>query len=186
MMKRAFDILGGTIGLICSAPIMLASAALVYRESPGPILFRQTRVGKDNKEFTIYKIRSMRLNASQECNWSTQEDSRRLEIGKFIRKWSIDELPQFWNVIKGDMSLVGPRPEIPEHVERFSAEIPLYKSRHSVKPGMTGLAQISGFRGDTCIRKRVVHDIAYIRNRKLLTDFWILIKTPFIDYSKIS
>ena len=177
--KRAVDIVGALVGLAISAPLVGVFGGLVYLESPGPIIYRQTRAGRRGRTFKILKIRSMRLDAEAQggAQWAKKGDDRRLKIGAFMRATNIDEVPQFWNVLKGDMSLVGPRPERPELIARFQDEIPHYNARHSVKPGMTGWAQIHGLRGDTDLTERVRYDLYYIENWTLLGDFWIMLKT---------
>jgi lipopolysaccharide/colanic/teichoic acid biosynthesis glycosyltransferase len=171
------DILGGLFGLLLSAPLIALFGYLVHRESPGPILYRQRRQG-DRGCFEILKIRSMKLDAEKDgVGWSRKVDDRRLKIGAFMRKWNIDELPQFWNVVKGDMSLVGPRPERPELIANFKEEIPHYNARHNVKPGLTGWAQVNGFRGDTDLTQRIRCDLFYLENWSLLLDLQILLMT---------
>ena len=178
-LKRAVDILGSLALIILTSPIMLAAAIGVCASSPGPILFKQMRVGKMGKPFTMYKFRSMRVNDGSTTEWTTDEDPRKTRFGNFMRRTSIDELPQLFNVLLGDMSLVGPRPEIPHFVEYFKHVIPLYMVKHYVKPGMTGLAQIKGLRGDTSVEDRIHEDISYIENWSLMLDIAILLKTPF-------
>ena len=158
---------------------MLFAAVGVKLSSPGPILFKQERVGLNKKPFYMYKFRSMRVNDRQTTGWSTNSDPRKMKFGSFIRKFSIDELPQFFNVLKGDMSLVGPRPELPFFVNRFKESIPLYMVKHQVRPGITGWAQVNGLRGDTSIRARVDYDLYYIENWSMLFDIKILLMTPF-------
>ncbi len=158
---------------------MLVTAVGVRMSSPGPILFRQERIGKGKKPFTMLKFRSMKQNAKETTAWSTTSDPRKTKFGSFIRKYSIDELPQLFNVLAGDMSLVGPRPEIPFHVRHFKEEVPLYLVRQQVRPGMTGWAQVNGLRGDTSIEERVKYDIWYIENWSLELDIRILVKTAF-------
>ena len=177
--KEALDLVGGVVGLVLSAPVIALFGYLVHRESPGPIFYTQTRLGRDGRHFNIIKIRSMRLDAeaSGKAGWSTKNDPRRLRIGSFMRRWNIDELPQFWNVVKGDMSLVGPRPERPELIVDFKEAIPHYNARHSVKPGITGWAQINGFRGDTDLRERIRCDLHYIESWSLPLDIQILFRT---------
>ena len=177
--KRMSDIILSLFFIILTSPIMLFAAIGVRISSPGPILFRQKRVGMHNKEFTIYKFRSMRVNAKESSGWTTDYDPRKTAFGNFIRKFSIDELPQFFNVLKGDMSIVGPRPEMPYYVEQFRKTVPLYMLKHSVRPGITGLAQIRGLRGDTSIELRIDEDINYIEHWTLLSDFKIILLTPF-------
>lgn len=177
-IKRSFDIVVSALMLIVLSPILLVAAIGVKLDSPGPVLFCQKRVGKDKKPFTMYKLRSMPVNVDHH-GWSTNTDARRTKFGRFIRKFSIDELPQLWNVLVGDMSLVGPRPEIPNYVRKFSDEIPLYLVRQQVRPGMTGLAQVNGLRGDTSIEERVKYDIAYIEKWTWMLDLKILLRTAF-------
>ena len=178
-LKRTLDIVVASIMIVLTSPLMLFTAIGVKLSSPGPILFRQTRVGRQNEEFTIYKFRSMRVNDSQQTGWSTDYDPRKTRFGTFIRKVALDELPQLFNVLKGDMSLVGPRPEVPFYVEKFKKEIPLYMLKHISRPGITGLAQIKGLRGDTSIEARIEEDINYIENWTFWTDIRILFLTPF-------
>ncbi len=177
--KRATDILASGFGLLLLSPLLLVTAIGVKLSSPGPIFFRQERVGLNKKKFYMYKFRSMRVNDKQDTGWSTGTDSRRTKFGSFIRKCSIDELPQLWNVLVGDMSLVGPRPEVPHFVEQFREEIPLYMVKHQVRPGITGWAQVNGYRGDTSIKARIEHDIYYIENWTYLFDIRILWMTVF-------
>ena len=181
LLKQVVDILGGLVGTILSAPIIGLFAYLVYRESPGPVIYRQLRLGQHGRPFWIYKIRSMRLDAEGDghVGWSTPADPRRLRIGAFMRRWNIDELPQFWNVLKGDMSLVGPRPERPELIDKFKEEISHYNARHNIKPGITGWAQVNGFRGDTDLNERVRCDLYYIENWSPLLDLQIMVMTLF-------
>lgn len=176
-VKRAMDIVGSLLLIILSSPLMLIAVIGVRLSSPGPIIFRQERVGLNQKNFSMYKFRSMRVNVESDTAWSTNEDPRKTKFGAFIRKYSIDELPQFFNVLKGDMSLVGPRPEIPHFVEKFKEEIPLYMVKHQVKPGITGWAQVHGLRGDTSIEERIKHDIYYIENWSVWLDLKILLMT---------
>jgi len=158
---------------------MAAIAVAVKLSSPGPVFFVQKRVGFKGNVFTMYKFRTMRTGnvAEGDSRWTTREDPRRTRVGTFLRRSSLDELPQFFNVLKGDMSVVGPRPERPYFVEKFAAEVPLYQSRHYLKVGITGWAQVNGWRGDTCIAKRVEHDLYYLRNWSLLFDLRIVIRT---------
>ncbi len=177
--KRAMDIAGSLILILLSSPVMLACAIGVKLSSPGPILFRQKRIGRGKKPFSMYKFRSMRVNGAQNTAWSTDHDDRKTKFGAFMRKCSLDELPQFFNVLKGDMSLVGPRPEIPYYVEQFKEDVPLYMVKHQVRPGITGWAQVNGLRGDTSIKARVEHDVYYIEHWSLLFDIEILLTTVF-------
>ena len=178
-VKRAMDIVGSLLMLVIFSPVLLVSAIGIKITSPGPILFRQVRVGRNRKPFVLLKLRTMRVNAEENTAWSRKEDDRRTKFGSFLRKTSIDELPQAINVLRGDMSLVGPRPELPHFVDQFKEEIPLYMVRHQVRPGITGWAQINGFRGDTPIKERVEHDIYYIENWSFWFDLRILLATVF-------
>ncbi len=178
LIKRMTDIMISLLLIILTSPLMLFTAIGVRLSSPGPILFRQTRVGRNNENFTMYKFRSMRVNDSEQTGWSNEKDPRKTRFGAFIRKFALDELPQFFNVLKGDMSLVGPRPEVPFYVEQFKKEIPLYMLKHTLRPGITGLAQIKGLRGDTSISERIEEDINYIENWTFWGDIRILLLTP--------
>lgn len=178
-IKRTIDIIGSALLLILTSPIMLICAIGVKLSSPGPILFRQERIGRNKKPFQMYKFRSMRVNPSETTGWSSDHDDRKTKFGSFIRKFSLDEFPQFLNVLKGDMSLVGPRPEVPHYVELFKEEVPLYMVKHQVRPGITGWAQVNGFRGDTSIKGRIEHDIYYIEHWSPLFDLGILWITVF-------
>lgn len=179
IVKRGFDFIASLLGLIILSPFLLIIAVCVKRSSPGPILFKQTRVGYQRKEFQMLKFRSMRQNDEEDTAWTTDTDPRRTKIGAFLRKFSLDELPQLINVLKGDMSLVGPRPELPHFVEQFKETIPYYMVKHQVKPGMTGWAQVNGYRGDTSIEKRVELDLWYIDHWSAGLDIQILFKTFF-------
>lgn len=180
-MKRAVDIFGATVALLLFSPIMLTAAAAIKLTSPGPLIFCQERIGLHNRPFKMYKFRSMEVQApsAEKDKWTTAHDPRVTPVGKFIRKTSIDEMPQIINVLKGDMSLIGPRPERPFFVEKFKEEIPRYMIKHQVRPGMTGWAQVNGYRGDTSITKRIEHDLYYIENWTLGLDFKILFLTFF-------
>lgn len=182
ILKRVVDIIGALAGLALSAPIIAVLAWLIKRESPGPIFFVQRRVGYHGQEFWMLKLRSMRADAhlQDHLNQSTlRVDPRVTRIGAFMRRTNLDELPQFWNVLCGEMSLVGPRPERSFHAEQLSLQIPHYNPRHSVRPGMTGWAQIHGFRGDTSLIGRVNMDLYYIENWSLWLDIQILVLTFF-------
>lgn len=181
IIKRAVDIFGALVALVLFSPVMLATAVLVKLTSPGPLIYKQERVGLHNKPFQMYKFRSMVVQAPSEekSKWTTPHDSRVTSVGKFIRRTSIDEMPQFVNVLMGDMSLVGPRPERPLFVEKFKEEIPRYMIKHQVRPGITGWAQVNGYRGDTSITRRIEHDLYYIENWTLGFDFKILFLTIF-------
>lgn len=176
-IKRAFDIAISLIMLIVLSPLMLCIAVGVRMSTHESVLFKQVRVGKDKKPFMMLKFRSMRTNDGEDSAWSTTTDNRRTLFGALIRKFSVDELPQLINVLKGDMSIVGPRPEIPLFVEQFRDEIPLYMIRHMVKPGITGLAQVNGYRGDTSIKRRIQFDIEYIENWTIWVDIRIMLRT---------
>lgn len=179
--KRFVDIIGSFIGLMICAIPMLIVAIIIKLSSRGPIIFSQIRVGKQNKTFKMYKFRSMTLQTEEEEEkaWTTNNDPRVTRFGKFIRRTSIDELPQLFNIFIGDMSLVGPRPERPQFVEQFKEDIPRYMIKHQVPPGLTGWAQINGYRGDTSITKRIEHDLYYIENWTLGFDFKIMFLTIF-------
>jgi exopolysaccharide biosynthesis polyprenyl glycosylphosphotransferase len=181
LLKRLIDIAGAAVGLVLTAPIIACFCAIVYWESPGPVLYRQTRMGRKGQPFQIIKIRSMRLDAEKagRPGWTTKDDPRRLRIGALMRRLNIDELPQFWNVLKGEMSLVGPRPERPELISNFKHEIKHYNARHSVKPGVTGWAQVNGLRGDTDLGERIRHDIYYMEHWSPLFDARIMALTFF-------
>lgn len=181
VLKRAMDIFGAICALILFSPVMFAAAAAVKITSPGPLIFEQERVGLQNKPFSMYKFRSMVVQDAdkEKHKWTTKDDPRVTRVGKFMRRTSIDELPQLWNVLKGDMSLVGPRPERPLFVEKFKEEIPRYMVKHQVRPGLTGWAQVNGYRGDTSIRKRIEYDLYYIENWTIGFDFKILFLTVF-------
>ncbi len=160
LVKRIIDIVGATFGLLLSLPLIAIFGALVYRESPGPIFYLQERTGKNGRRFQMIKIRSMRIDAEEKgAQWAKENDPRRLRIGAVMREWNIDEVPQFWNVLKGDMSLVGPRPERPELISHFKHQVPHYHARHSCLPGMTGWAQANGWRGNTSLEERIRYDI---------------------------
>jgi exopolysaccharide biosynthesis polyprenyl glycosylphosphotransferase len=180
-LKRTCDLVGGLVGLILATPLVLALAALIKRESPGgPVFFRQQRIGAGHGRFTLWKLRSMTPDASatDAAQQSTaRDDPRLLRIGAFMRRWNLDELPQFWNVLRGDMSLVGPRPERPFHVEQLADTIPHYLPRHLVRPGMSGWAQVNGLRGGSDLAARVQHDIYYIENWSIWLDVQIMLLT---------
>lgn len=181
MIKRALDLFGGTAALILFSPVMLVVVVLMKLTAPGPLIYKQERVGLHNKPFMMYKFRSMEVQKAQDekAAWTVKNDPRVTGIGKFMRKTSIDEFPQLFNVLKGDMSLVGPRPERPQFVEKFREEIPRYMVKHQVRPGMTGWAQINGYRGDTSIRRRIDYDLYYIENWTFSLDIKILFLTIF-------
>ena len=184
LIKRIVDIIGSLVGIVLTSPIMLVSAVLVKVTSPGPVIFRQERVGLHNKLFKMYKFRSMELQPSTEEKkaWTVKDDPRVTAVGRFLRRTSLDELPQLFNILRGDMSLVGPRPERPLFVEKFREEIPRYMIKHQVRPGLTGWAQVNGLRGNTSIRKRIEYDIFYIENWTLGFDLKIIFMTFFTGF----
>ena len=161
-----------------------ASAALVKLSSPGPVLFRQVRVGRGGEPFELLKFRSMPLDAEKDGPvWNTNSDRRATRLGRFLRRSSLDELPQFLNVLRGEMSVVGPRPERPVFIEQFKARIPRYNLRHKIKAGITGWAQINGWRGDTSLEKRIEFDLHYIENWSLALDLRIILMTLLVGFS---
>ncbi|MFS4461096.1 undecaprenyl-phosphate glucose phosphotransferase [Bdellovibrio sp. HCB2-146] len=182
--KRVFDIVATGIGLILISPVLLFLAAGVRLSSPGPIFFGQERIGLDGRRFKMWKFRSMKVGGhvaeSGVPGWTVKDDPRKTKFGSFIRATSLDELPQLWNVFVGDMSLVGPRPEQPYYVEKFRNEIPAYMLRHKMKAGITGWAQVNGWRGDTSLHKRIECDLYYIRHWSL----WFDIKILFLTFWK--
>ncbi len=179
--KRMEDIVGSAAGLLFSAPVIAVAALLIKITSPGPIFFKQERCGEKGRRFNIYKLRTMRIDAEDKTGpvWAVENDPRRTRIGAFLRAHNIDELPQFWNVLKGDMSLVGPRPERPHFVEQFKEDISRYMWRHFSRPGVTGWAQVNGLRGNTSISDRVNYDLYYLENWSLSLDFKIIARTFF-------
>ena len=178
-LKYISDYLISIIAIIITSPIMIGTAIAIKLTSPGPIIFKQERIGFQGEPFKMYKFRSMRVQPldDEASKWTTKDDPRKTKVGNFIRRTSIDELPQFFNVLKGDMSVVGPRPERPYFVEEFRKEIPKYMVKHQVRPGITGWAQIHGCRGDTSINKRIEYDIEYVENWHMGLDLGIMIKT---------
>ena len=180
-LKRLMDIVGSICAIILFSPVMLTASILVKATSKGPLIYKQERVGLHNKTFRMYKFRYMEIQKESEEKkaWTVKNDPRVTKIGKIMRRTSIDELPQLFNILKGDMSLVGPRPERPFFVEKFREEIPRYMVKHQVRPGLTGWAQINGYRGDTSIRKRIECDLYYIENWSIGLDIKILFLTVF-------
>jgi Undecaprenyl-phosphate glucose phosphotransferase len=176
LTKRSIDIALSGLGLLAMLPFLPIVAWLIWREDRGSIFYKQERMGLDGKSFMIWKFRSMRVNAESTTGpvWAIRGDDRRTSFGAFMRQWSIDELPQLWNVLKGEMSMIGPRPERPTFVHEFKHKIPDYMLRHRVKAGITGWAQVHGWRGNTSIRKRLQYDLYYIQNWSLLLDLKIL------------
>ncbi len=183
-VKRTVDIVGSLVGIVVTSPIMLLIAAMIKITSPGPVIFKQERIGLHNKPFYMYKFRTMEVQSPKEERkaWTIKDDPRVTPFGRFLRRLSLDELPQLFNIIKGDMSLVGPRPERPLFVEKFKEEIPRYMVKHQVRPGLTGWAQVCGYRGDTSIRKRIDYDLYYIENWTLGFDFKIMFMTFFTGF----
>ncbi|MBU0714522.1 MAG: undecaprenyl-phosphate glucose phosphotransferase [Verrucomicrobia bacterium] len=181
LVKRVEDVLSALCGLILAVPLLLVFAILIKRDSPGPVFYRQERCGESGRPFQLIKFRTMVLDAEVGTGpvWAVENDPRRTRIGAFLRRHNLDELPQLWNVLKGEMSLVGPRPERPCFVEQFKEEISRYMWRHASKPGLTGWAQVSGLRGNTDIRERIKYDLYYLENWSLAFDFKILAKTLF-------
>lgn len=179
--KRLIDVIGSVIGLILTLPVMVLTATAIKLESSGPIIFKQTRIGLQGEEFTIYKFRSMVANAEKQTGpvWAKEDDPRVTKVGEFIRKTRIDELPQFINILKGDMSLVGPRPERAVFVKEFTKEYPQFKNRLQVRPGVTGLAQVTGGY-ELSPHQKARLDLLYIENQGLLLDIKILLKTVLV------
>ena len=183
-VKRTVDVLGSMAALVILSPLMMLTAVLIKLESPGPVFYVQERMGLDAKPFLMLKFRSMRTDAEQAGpGWTTPNDPRRTRMGALLRKLSIDELPQFINVLLGDMSLVGPRPERPVYVEQFRQSIPRYMDRHREKAGLTGWAQVNGLRGDTSITERTKYDLWYIENWSLALDLRIIARTALRMFS---
>lgn len=179
VLKRLEDFAGALMGLLVLTPFIALVALLIKKSSPGPVFYKQKRCGENGREFSIYKLRTMRQDAEKESGpvWTVENDPRRTRIGTFLRTTNIDELPQLWNVLRGDMSLVGPRPERPHFVEKFKDDIDRYMRRHVSKPGMTGWAQVNGLRGNTSIEERIKYDLYYLEHWSLSFDFKILIRT---------
>lgn len=180
-IKRTIDIIGAIFCIILFSPLMLIAVIGTKLSSEGPVIFRQERVGRHGKNFTMYKFRTMEVQTKEEESrgWTTRGDARVTKFGSFLRRTSIDEMPQFFNVLSGKMSLVGPRPERPQFVEKFREEIPRYMVKHQVRPGITGWAQVNGYRGDTSIRRRIEYDLYYIENWSVGFDLKILFLTVF-------
>jgi exopolysaccharide biosynthesis polyprenyl glycosylphosphotransferase len=185
VIKRAFDLIAATLGLILLSPLFLAIAAVVKISSPGPILFRQERIGRHGKSFTLLKFRTMHCSSKSESDtlWTTKNDPRCTIIGAVLRRFSLDELPQLLNVVRGDMSLVGPRPERPYYVAKFGEDFEKYNMRHRCHVGMTGWAQINGLRGDTSISDRLQYDLYYMRNWSFGMDLQIIFRTAFVAFT---
>ena len=181
LIKRIMDLGGALAAIVLFSPVMLFSVIMIKLTSPGPLIYKQERVGLHNRNFMMYKFRSMDVHPPEEEKkaWTVKDDPRVTNFGKFMRKTSIDELPQLFNVLRGEMSLVGPRPERPFFVEKFREEIPRYMIKHQVRPGLTGWAQVNGYRGNTSIRKRIEYDLYYIENWTIGLDIKILFLTVF-------
>ena len=177
--KRVIDLIFALLALPFVLLIIIIVAPFIWLDDRGPIFYAGKRIGYKGKPFGMLKFRSMKVNDHETTGWSTNQDNRRTGFGSLLRKTSLDELPQLWNVFKGDMSLVGPRPELPYFVEQFKETIPLYMVKHQVKPGITGWAQINGLRGDTDIEKRVEYDLWYIENWSMGLDVKIIFRTVF-------
>jgi exopolysaccharide biosynthesis polyprenyl glycosylphosphotransferase len=180
-VKRLSDLVMAAVGLALALPIMLMVAIALRISSPGPVLYTQTRVGKDGVLFTIYKFRSMRVDAEAASGavWSTQNDPRVTRVGRFLRRSRLDELPQLWNVLRGDMSFVGPRPERPEFIAELTRQIPFYGQRHVVRPGLTGWAQVRHRYGSTIedSQEKLQHDLFYIKHLSVPFDIYIVLET---------
>jgi lipopolysaccharide/colanic/teichoic acid biosynthesis glycosyltransferase len=184
LLKRAVDIVGAVIGLVLACPLICIFAFLVRRESRGPVFFTQTRVGRGGRPFRMWKLRTMKNGAELEDHLhqsTASDDPRLLRIGRLMRRLNVDEVPQFWNVLRGDMSLVGPRPERPLHATALQQQIPQYSERCAAKPGITGWAQIHGLRGATSLKARVRCDLFYLDHWSLALDLNILLRTLFLQ-----
>ena len=181
LAKRAMDLVLSAVGLVVLAPVMALIALAIRLTSPGPVFYAQERMGLDGRPFAMYKFRSMAADAEAETGpvWTREDDARRTSLGQILRRFSVDELPQLWNVVKGEMSLVGPRPERPFFVQQFKTMIPQYMLRHKVKSGMTGWAQVNGLRGNTSLEKRIEYDLYYIQNWSLALDLKIVLLTLY-------
>jgi exopolysaccharide biosynthesis polyprenyl glycosylphosphotransferase len=181
VVKRTFDLITAFLALILAVPIWLLVVVLIKLDDGGPVFYTQERVGRDGKIFNLLKFRTMRTNAEAVTGpvWAKLNDDRRTRAGDFLRRWNIDELPQLLNVLNGDMSMVGPRPERPHFIHQFRQSIPRYMSRHKIKSGLTGWAQVNGLRGNTSIQERIKYDLYYMENWSLLFDIEILMMTFF-------
>ena len=180
ILKRTFDVIACSTGVLLISPVLLIIAFFVKTSSPGPVIFKQKRITRDGREFVMYKFRSMRNDIPEgDVHWTEANDPRITKIGAFLRRTSLDELPQFFNVIGGSMSLIGPRPERPELVEKFNEEIPGYRMRHRLKAGISGWAQVNGYRGNTSLERRIEYDLFYIQNWSFLLDMKIVFFTFF-------
>lgn len=181
MLKRAEDVAGAFVGLLLSAPVIAIAAVLIRRSSEGPVFYKQERCGEDGQSFTLYKLRTMPVDSEAASGpvWTVEDDPRRTRVGALLRSYNLDELPQLWNVLTGEMSLVGPRPERPHFVDQFREDIQRYMWRHVSKPGITGWAQVNGLRGNTSITERIKYDLYYLENWSLSFDFKIILRTFF-------
>lgn len=179
MLKRLFDFSATFVGMLLISPLLILISLLVKLTSKGPIFYGQVRMGTDGREFKMWKFRSMVVGEANKETWTVENDPRVTKIGRILRKTNLDELPQLWNILVGDMSLVGPRPERPQYVEKFRKEIPGYMIRHRFKAGLTGWAQVQGWRGDTSIERRIECDLWYIRNWSFALDIAIIFMTFF-------
>lgn len=179
MFKRAEDVVGSIIGMLLVIPVIALAAVFIKRASPGPVFYSQERCGEGGDVFTLYKLRTMAVDAESDTGpvFTRENDTRRTKVGSFLRSTNLDELPQLWNVLKGDMSLVGPRPERPHFVEQFRGDIERYMSRHVSRPGLTGWAQVNGLRGNTSIEERIKYDLYYLENWSMAFDFKIMART---------
>jgi lipopolysaccharide/colanic/teichoic acid biosynthesis glycosyltransferase len=186
VVKRFIDVCGAALGLIVLSPLLLIIAAAVKLTDGGSVLYRQTRVGLHRTPFVIFKFRTMHEGAERDLGpvWSVPRDPRCTKIGGLLRRLGLDELPQLWNILRGDMSLVGPRPERPEFVQKFSRSLPGYDYRHSVRSGLTGYAQVHGWRGDTSLEERLRHDLFYVEHWSLLLDARIFLLTFLHGWSQ--
>lgn len=186
VVKRTFDLVCSGVLLILLSPVLLLCSLAVKLGSNGPVFYRQERMGRDRRVFEILKFRSMRTEAEDETGpvWASEDDPRRTKVGEFLRTWSLDELPQLWNVFRGDMSLVGPRPERPHFVQQFHEKVPDYFSRHRIKSGLTGWAQVNGLRGNVPIEERTRYDIYYIENWSIWLDLRILFLTAKVVFTE--
>lgn len=178
-IKRTFDVGGSLLLILVTSPLLLLSILLIKTSDGGPIFYLQERMGRDQKLFKVIKFRTMKVDAEKETGpvWAKSDDKRRTRLGTFLRRWNLDELPQLWNVLKGDMSLVGPRPERPHFISEFRGKIPRYMARHKIKSGLTGWAQVNGYRGNTSIEERLKYDLYYMENWSLMFDVEILFMT---------
>jgi exopolysaccharide biosynthesis polyprenyl glycosylphosphotransferase len=185
-IKRVLDVAGALAALLVLAPIFAIIALAVRLEGGRPVFYRQTRIGLNGREFTIIKFRTMHADAENGLGpiWAVPHDPRCTRVGRYLRRFGLDELPQLWNVLRGDMSLVGPRPERPEFIDQFLEDVPGYETRHNVHAGITGYAQIHGWRGYTSLEERLRHDIHYIQNWSLVLDLYILLMTPLRGWSE--